>query len=138
MRSTDRNILSMNGKSTIFYTFLLLIGFIFGCEKKNTPIRPDGLLNSETMIAILKDVYITEARVAAMGLHYDSSQYVFDLVNDDILQEHGATDSLYLLSMDYYFEHPDELRFIFEAVVDSLSLQERKMTRSDNQISPEN
>ncbi|MCA6073880.1 DUF4296 domain-containing protein [Fulvivirga sedimenti] len=128
----------MNGKSMIFHMFLLVIGLVFGCKEKKTSVQPDGLLNSEVMVAILKDVYVTEARVSSLSVTYDSSQQIFNLVENDILERHGTNDSVYLLSMQYYFEHPDELRLIFEAVVDSLSLQERKLSRPDNSLPPEN
>ena len=128
----------MNGKSTIFYTFLLMIGLILGCKEKEKSIQPEGLLESETMVAILKDVYLTEARVSALTVNYDSSKQLFDLVEEDILRRYETSDSVYLMSMQYYLEHPEELRIIFEAVVDSLSLQERKLSRPDTSLPPSN
>ncbi|MEJ2003793.1 MAG: DUF4296 domain-containing protein, partial [Cyclobacteriaceae bacterium] len=113
----------MNGKFSVCWFFLAAF-FVFSCAGKEKDTPPAGLIDKPTMIELLRDVYQTEAKVASLTISYDSSQKVFDLVEEDLLARHGVDDSLYRLSMRYYFNHPDELSYIYEAVVDSLSLQE--------------
>lgn len=122
----------MNGRFGICL-FLLGVFFVISCAREETKEPPPGLIDKPTMIGILCDVYQTEARVAALNVPYDSSQKVFDLVEGDLLKKHGVDDSLYRISMSYYFENPEELTYIYEAVVDSLSLKERQLTQQDRQ-----
>jgi hypothetical protein len=120
----------MNGRISICCFFLTAF-FVISCGKEKGNEPPEGLIDKATMIGILQDVYQVEAKVAALNVPYDSSQRVFNLVEADLLKRHGVNDSLYRISMAYYFENPEELTYIYEAVVDSLSLQERQLTQQD-------
>jgi hypothetical protein len=126
-----RMILSLNGKMLVYGLILFAVSWA-GCKKEEEKQPPAGLLEEQVIIDILKDVYLAEAKVAGMGLTYDSSQKVFNLIEREILAKHGVEDSLYRISMSYYFEDAEDLSYIYEAVVDSLSLQERKLVQKDN------
>ena len=132
MRTIHRNILSMNGRISICCFFLSAF-FIISCAREEVTQPPEGLIDKATMIDILRDVYQVEAKVAALNIPYDSSQKVFNLVEEDLLERHGVNDSLYRISVAYYFENPDDLTYIYEAVVDSLSLQEKQLTQQNEQ-----
>ena len=120
----------MNGIIGAICIFLSAL-FLSGCGGKDSgEAPPEGLIAKETFAAILEDVYLAEAKVAAMAIPYDSSRKIFALAEKDIIARHGVSDSMYRISMEYYFEHPDEMSFIFEAAVDSLSVRERRTTQS--------
>jgi len=122
----------MNGKFSLCCLIMFAL-FMVSCNQEGEKSVPASLVDKQKMIEVLTDVYRTEAKVAAMTIPYDSSQKVFDLVEKDLLAKHGVSDSAYRISMKYYFDSPEELSYIYEAVVDSLSLQEKKLTQQDRQ-----
>ncbi len=122
--------LSMNGKRLVWVGLSAMIMFcVVSCGSTQESRAPEGLIPKEEMVNLLMDVYNTEARIASFAQNYDSSQQIFNLVEADILAQYGATPESYKETMQYYFDHPDQLLEIYEAVVDSLSFQERKLTQ---------
>lgn len=120
--------LYMNGKRFVWVGVLMIL-LIAGCGQSEEQPPPDDLINKPDMVHLLMDVYNTEARIAGFAQNYDSSQQLFNMVEADLLARYGATPESYRRSMQYYFDHPDELLVIYEAVVDSLSYLERKQTQ---------
>ena len=132
MLLSNRKILSMNGRLMNFVMAAMLLLPVSGCQQKDKDTRPEGLLPEDKVISVLREVYLVEARVAALAIPYDSSQKIFNLAEEGILEKHNVDPEVYKASMKYYFEHPDELSYIYEAAVDSLSLLERKLIRENN------
>ena len=93
------------------------------CQKEKTPA---DILPPEQLTNIMIDFYLGEARLMQYSLKLDSAKKLFIPFEDSVLKKYGVTDTLLQKTYQYYFDHPTELEKIYEAVVDSLSLQERK------------
>ena len=88
---------------------------------------PEHLMTKEQMVPFLIDIHIAETKIKILKLDYDSSMAFFRKLEDEIYQKHQVTDSIYLLSYNYYMDQPALLLEIYEQVIDSLSLREKVM-----------
>lgn len=95
------------------------------CEKER---KPQDVMNEDQMIDFLIEVYLAEARLSTKIFNRDSAQLIFDPYEKLLLQRKGINDSILKKSYDYYIAHPDEMRDVMDAVIDSLSLREQAGT----------
>lgn len=102
-----------------FLIFLLLCG---ACIKPETP--PADVIPKDTMVRILTDIHIAEAKVANMPLPLDSSYLYYGKYKMEIYSKYGIGPERFDRSFDYYVRNLKEMDKIYEVVVDSLSLME--------------
>lgn len=91
---------------------------------------PEGILSEDEMVPILLEVYVAEGKVNELRVKRDSALVVFEEYETRILDKYALTDSLYTNSLRYYFEHPLKLESIYETVLDSLNLMEKRLDES--------
>lgn len=107
-----------------FLCFCLLI--TAGCgDSENVPA---GILSEDEMTSILMEVYVIEAKMNNYQprLPRDSSTIVFEVLKQEILEEHSTSDSIFKESMSWYFERPERLEIIYSRLTDSLNLEVQK------------
>ena len=106
---------------------ILLCGLtvLLSCARKNEE-PPAGVLSKPEMVALLQEIYLKEAKISKLSLPFDSSQAIFQRVEDELFKQYEVTDTLYSASMDWYYEHPDQLQEVYEILVDSLMVMEKR------------
>lgn len=92
---------------------------IAGCSDKKTEL-PTGLLTHGEMVRVLIDIHLLEAKVQKLYLPRDSAEMVFKYFETRLLQQSNVTDSVYNASMAFYTQEIDQLKKIYDEVVDSL------------------
>ncbi|MEO1099797.1 MAG: DUF4296 domain-containing protein, partial [Bacteroidota bacterium] len=106
---------------------LLLVSFIAtyvsGCDGEEVP---EGILSEEDMIPIMLDIYLAEGKVNELRVKRDSALAIFDVYEIKILEKYELTDSVYTNSLRYYYDNPLKLESIYETVLDSLNLMEKR------------
>ena len=106
---------------------LLLLLSLSACQRPEEPPQPAVLLPKEQMISLLTRLHLLEARVDAGHLKPDSSRALFQGQQRELLRQAGTTDSVFFRSYRYYGVHGKDLEEIYQAVIDSLGRQERKL-----------
>ena len=101
--------------------FLLVVS----CKREESPA---DVLSREQMVKVLSELYLTEEKVNKLSLNRDSAALVFNYFNDEVFKKLGTTDSVFRRSMDYYMERPKEIEKIYAALIDSLNLQEQRLS----------
>ncbi|WP_210465073.1 DUF4296 domain-containing protein [Rufibacter roseolus] len=101
------------------------------------PEKPADLIPEEKMTRIMIDVHLTEAAIGRTIHHFDSSRVAYREAHKLILKRQGVTDSAFKHSYDYYLSDPAKMDKIYEAVLDSLSLREAKLTKAGAQEAPQ-
>ena len=76
------------------------------------------------MVNVLVDIQLTEGKVSALPISYDSSQVLYSLLELDVFSKHGVTDSVFTQSMLYYLEDASKIDRIYARVIDSLIVLE--------------
>lgn len=103
---------------------LMLIMMFMACSSEDVP---EGVLTRDQMVPIFLDVYLAEGKVNNLKVKRDSSLALFEIYEQLIFEKHNVSDSIYRLSMSYYYDHPDQLEMIYETVLDSLNLLEKRL-----------
>lgn len=98
---------------------------VASCKREESPA---DVLSREQMVKVLSELYLTEEKVNKLSLNRDSAALVFNYFNDEVFKKLGTTDSVFRRSMDYYMERPKEIEKIYAALIDSLNLQEQRLS----------
>lgn len=95
------------------------------CRTEKPPI---DILATEQLTQIMIEFYLAEAKLSNYSLAQDSAKKLFMPFEEATLKKYGVADSTLKKTYQYYFDRPTELEKIYEIVIDSLSLRERKAT----------
>ena len=112
---------------TKWFFVALLYSVLVGCSSDDLP---EGVLKEKEMVPILLDVYLAEGKVNELRVKRDSALILFEVYETKILEKYDLTDSAYTQSISYYYEHPIKLERIYETVLDSLNLLEKRLDES--------
>lgn len=83
--------------------------------------KPDNLLPEETMVNILTDIHLAEARVGQMGLRsVDSSNIVYNRLEKQIFRKYKLDTAQYNASYRYYSTHPREMEAVYKEITGRL------------------
>lgn len=93
------------------------------CSKKETQ---EGILPQDTLVNIMIEFYLAESRLGKLSITQDSARKLFVPFEESVLKKYQVSDSALSKTYQYYFDHPTEMEKIYEVVLDSLSLRERK------------
>jgi len=105
-------------RNTIFSIIMLAA---ISCQNSG---NENMLMPKEDMVNYLIDLHIAEAQVQNLRLKKDSSDYIFEVYENYLLDQNNITDTVFAYSYNYYLQHPIELEEIYEAVVDSISVRQ--------------
>ena len=101
---------------------LLALVLVLACTGKKSP--PPGILSEDQMVMVLTDIQLTEGKVSALPISYDSSQVLYSLLEKEVFLKHSVSDSLFTQSMLYYLEDAKAMEQIYARVIDSLTVLE--------------
>jgi Domain of unknown function (DUF4296) len=119
----DMRLLS-NKISALFVVWSLAAGLLsFSCSKERPP---KDILAQDQLTKIMIEFYLAEAKLTNYSIPYDSANKLFIPFEESVLKKYGVSDSTLYKTYQYYFDHPKEMEKIYEIVIDSLSLRERK------------
>ena len=117
--------------STRWFLLLTSIALLFtGCKDAE---RPAGVLSHQEMVNVLAEVYILEEKVKPLNLKPDSTDQLVRQMKERLLDSLHVPDSVFRVSLDYYWDNPKEMEAIYDALVDSLNLREQGFTIPEKQ-----
>lgn len=107
--------------------FLLAVSFfIISCGDNEK--EPEWLLPEAKMIDLLIDFRLAEGRVANLNINADSAEMVFKVLERKVFNEHQVDSTVYKDSYQYYILHPERATVIFDTVLDSLNIIQKRIT----------
>jgi Domain of unknown function (DUF4296) len=95
---------------------------------------PKDILPQDQLTSIMIEFYLAEARLTNTSVPFDSASKLFLPFEESTLKKYGVPDSTLYRTYQYYFDHPTELEKLYEVVIDSLSLRERKAATGQQQV----
>ncbi len=102
---------------------------MISCSKHDE--LPDGYLSEQDMIGFLIDLHVLQAQIQNLRLPNDSAEFTFMVIEKEMFDEYGYRDSLFYDSYSWYLEHPEQMHSIYTAVVDSLTLRQSLIRKSN-------
>lgn len=94
-----------------------------GCHSEKDQL-PKGLISKDTMVMVLSDLHIAQARVGVKNFTPDSSDIYYMTLKYSILDSFNIEEEAFKNSYSYYLNHVEEMDGIYARVVDSLGLKE--------------
>ncbi len=108
--------------------FLLftLVFLLLSCSEEGA--KPDNLLPKETMVRVMADMQLAEAKVKNLHLSTDSTRKLYSLYELSIFEQYNVEPEQYRESFTWYLNNYKEMNEIHTALMDTLD-------RRQNQIS---
>ena len=106
--------------------FLLL----FSCQNDEVKI-PSDIIQPDEYALVLSDIHLLEAEVMDYRWPADSLRDYLDKNYQVIFTIHKTTPAQFKKSYDFYLNHPEILKQIYEKVVEDLTLKEEKALHSN-------
>jgi Domain of unknown function (DUF4296) len=113
-------------KGRIAYIALLFLCTV-NCSRE---AKPPGILSRQEMTNLMVDLYLAEAKLSTANISRDSASHLFRPFEDSLLKRRGISDSLLKQNYSYYLDHPKEMEMILDALIDTLSLREQRLSTS--------
>jgi hypothetical protein len=108
---------------------ILVLVSVVSCQTKE---KPKEVLTQAQLSAFLVDVYLAEGRVDAIPEVKDSTIKYFLPMEEKLLKNRGITDSVLKVTYAYYMANPKELEQVYDAVIDTLALREKRFVHVPN------
>lgn len=110
-----------------FLTVVLLPIVCYSCK----PGIPKDIIQPPAMENIIYDIHVVDgyASVAALPT-LDSTKKVIAPVYKGVYKKYGIDSALYAKSMDYYYQHPQLLKEMYERIVAKLSKEKDKAAKT--------
>ncbi len=107
---------------------IIILSFTAGllstsCSKKQPQ---EEILPQDKLVNIMIEFYLAESRLGKLSIKQDSANKLFIPFEESVLRKYEVSDSALSKTYQYYYDHPTEMEKIYEVVLDSLSLRERK------------
>lgn len=112
-----------------YWISILTVILFWACSDEDTPL---GILPEDQMVVILKDIHMTEGKVSALPIPYDSSQTLYKLLEKEVFLKHEVSDSVFTQSMRFYLEDPVKMDRIYARLIDSLTVLESNNGKEEN------
>jgi hypothetical protein len=121
MRLFRKNILPQRRKGAkIFFVSLCLCSITFiSCSKKEEKI-PEGIIPKDTMVQVMVDVHLAEAR-SQFSTPFDNSKNAKQSYYKFIFKKYNLTYQQLIKSWEFYAAHPDIFSKVYEDVITELS-----------------
>ena len=106
----------------LFFSIVFLV-HLNSCKQKNIQKKPSNLLNQEVMVEVLCDIHLTDALLQLKSnqpkefIHLNSSK-----MYESILKENKISSAQFDSSLKYYTSQPQQMKSIYEQVVQKISL----------------
>ena len=112
-------------KIIVVSLFSLLAATLVGCKKEQ---RPSDVLSKQDLATLMVEVYLSEARLNTLPLVRDSSLKLFLPRESAILAKRNISDSVLQKTYSYYLAHTDDFNEVYDIVIDSLTVMEKRKT----------
>ena len=114
------------GKGKTFLAILLATGLILVAGACGKSKRPAGVLSEREMSDLILEMYIAESKLTLLAKPADTAMAYFQPFEEAFLKKRNISRATLKESYRYYLDHPSEFEKIYDTVIDTLSLRERR------------
>ncbi|WP_017731815.1 DUF4296 domain-containing protein [Nafulsella turpanensis] len=105
--------------------FLLLLVTLLTTACSNNADKPENVLSQETLVRVMADLQLAEAKVKNLRVSTDSARQLFSIYELQIFEEWNISPEQYTESYEYYLNEYDEMSDIHAALIDTLSRRQK-------------
>lgn len=112
----------------LFLLFAVVLIILSACSPGAK--KPENLLSKETMIQVMADMQLAEAKVKNLRVSTDSARQVYSIYELHIFEKRGIEPEQYKESYQYYLSSYEEMRKIHTALIDTLNQRQSQIVKS--------
>lgn len=107
-------------KIKILINIFVLTALLFSCnEVPSHP--PEDVLTKEKIVMVMTDIHLLEAYLSTNSLTDNAPLNMSSAAIDSIYKKHSITKSEYNKSIEYYSQHPAEMKEVYDKVLIELT-----------------
>ncbi len=116
-------------KKPLGFLLVVLVLFLSNCKPKEISVdEPDRLIPQDTMVMILRDIHLAEARVNKLNVSAtDSTRLIFEVAEKKIYQKYHIDTTTYRQNYRYYVTDPERFGELYKKVVQDLEERSRSL-----------
>ncbi len=123
MKTFCRRCLALPGTTLLLLALLLVLP---ACQRPEDVPAPADLMAREKIVPLLADLHVLETQVENSRLPPDSAKVLFREQQKALFRSRQVTDSAFQRSYRYYSIHHKDLNELYQAVIDTLGLRQKK------------
>lgn len=112
----------------LFLLFAVVLIVLSSCSSGSK--KPENLLSKETMIQVMADMQLAEAKVKNLRVSTDSARQVYSIYELQILEEREIEPEQYKVSYQYYLNSYEEMQEIHTALIDTLNQRQSQIVKN--------
>jgi hypothetical protein len=116
-------------KGKTLLAIVLAAGLIVFASSCGKPKKPPGILGERELSDLIVEMYVAEARLSIMAKPADTSAAYFQPFEEAFLKRKKLSRKVLKETYRYYLDHPSEFEKIYDTVIDTLSLRERRVQK---------
>lgn len=111
-----------------FFLWVMVL-FLSNCKPKEISVdEPDHLIPEDTMVMILREIHLAEARVNKLNVSAtDSTRLIFEVAEKKIYQKYHIDTTAYRQNYRYYVTDPERFGELYKKVVKDLEERNRSL-----------
>lgn len=110
------------------FTFIFLLSLLGACQIKVKEIpAPENLLPKDSLIIVLEELMIVEQHIQSRYPQLNQFQDLAKRSGDTILFKYHVSFKRFDQAMDYYGSRQDEMKGIYEKILDNLNRKYNKL-----------
>lgn len=109
-----------------FFVVLSVCLSLYACK----PGIPKEIIQPDKMEKVLFDIHVVDGYIGTMASEADSTKKIAAAYYKGIYKKFAIDSALYNQSMNYYYQHPDILKKIYENVSTQLNKEKEKQTKA--------
>lgn len=109
-----------------FFAVLGMCLSLYACK----PGIPKEIIQPDKMEKVLFDIHVVDGYIGTMSSEADSTKKIASAYYKGIYKKFAIDSALYNQSMNYYYQHPDILKKIYENVGTQLNKEKEKQTKA--------
>jgi hypothetical protein len=119
-----------------FFSAIVICTLLYACK----PGIPKHIIQPEEMEKILYDIHVIDGFSATFSMAApDSMKKIISPYYTGVYKKHGIDSAKYNQSLNYYYEHPEVMKLMYDHVTQQLSKAKEKATKLATQpVAPAN
>lgn len=100
----------------MFASIALFFSF---CDSNNKV--PESVIGPEKMSEVLSDIHLADGAMKANYIIGDSAKRIAPYLYKEVMEKHGVDSAKFQESLNFYFEYPEKMEYVYRLVNEKLS-----------------
>ncbi len=111
-----------------FFVLVLFCSIIYSCK----PGIPKNIIQPDQMEKVLFDIHVVDGYMSSLTLPtQDTAKFISAPLYKGVYKKFKIDSALYNKSLDYYYQHPDVLKKMYDNITLRLTKEKARLERTN-------